>query len=239
MIPNVELTKDELHKLLACHKVMAGSEAIICESNNPYTLYKVFWNFNKKIPMNDNKVKKINLLYQKQLEYSIIPISTISFNDMIIGYEMTTDPGLQSYKLYQLKNDELLYFLKETKKILEYFTKQGIIYGDIAPRNILFNRDTGEIVFCDMDNIQIGNYAMDIIPNQLLEYSEKRGIDEDVHPFMHNIITMESYQLYLHYCSDYIINKHFHHPARKIIHSMEKPLNFDGEYLIKYKKKNK
>ena len=238
MIPNINLTKNELRELL-CHKVMAGNEASIYESNNPQTLYKIFWDYNKKIPMNENKIKKINLLYQRQLEYSIIPVSTISYKNMIIGYEMTTDPGLQSYQLYQLKKKELLYFLNRTKEILEYFTSQDIIYGDVASRNILFNKDTGEIKFCDMDNIMIDKYDMDIIPNQLLEYTTVRGMDNGVHPYMHNIMTMEAYQSYLRYYTSTNINKNFHYHARKIIHSMEEPQKFKGEYLIKYKKKNK
>lgn len=238
-IPNINLNKYELRELLLWHKVTSGSEASIYESNNPQTLYKIFWDYHKKIPMNDNKVEKINLLYQMQLEYSVVPVSTISYNDMIIGYEMTTNPGLQRYQLYQLKNDELLYFLRKTQEILEYFTNNGIIYGDVASRNILFNKETGEIMFCDMDNIMIHNYDMDVIPNQLLEYSIMCGMDDGVHPYMHNLMTMEAYQLYLRYCTNHTINKNFHYPARRVIHSMEDPRKFSGEYLIKYKKKNK
>lgn len=238
-IPNIKINNDELRRLLCLNKVNYGSEASICEGSNPHTLYKIFWNYNRKIPMNDNKIEKIKLLYQMQLEHSIIPVSTISYDDMIIGYEMTTDLGLQSYNLCQLKRDELLYFLNTTRDILEYFTNQGIIYGDVVPRNILFNKETGEIKFCDMDNIQIGNYGMDIIPHKLLEYEAIRGIDYGVHPYMHNIMTMEAYQLYLYYCTNTNINNIFEHPARKIIHSMKNPKKFDDKYLIKYKKKNK
>ena len=80
---------------------------------------------------------------------------------------------------------------------------------------------------------------MDIVPNQLLEYTTMRGMDYGVHPYMHNIMTMEAYQLYLHYCSNTDINKIFNHPAKKIIHSMKEPRKFEDKYLILHKKKNK
>ena len=33
------------------------------------------------------------------------------------------------------------------KEILEYYSSIGIIYGDVEPRNILFDRNTGDIKF--------------------------------------------------------------------------------------------
>jgi hypothetical protein len=239
MIPNINLNKEQLHYLLVNNKIFSGCEAIICESDNPYTLYKLFWNYNNQSPMPENKVKKIELLYKMQLEHSIRPVSTISYNDMIIGYEMTTDDNFQSYELFHLDRNELIYFLEKTKKILEYFTNNGIIYGDVETRNILLNRNTGEIRFCDMDNVQIRNYKMDKIPDKLANYEMLRGIDYDVHPFMHNIMTMEAYQLYLYYSSNMDIHKVFKYPSQKIIKSMKDPKEFNGKYLIKYKKKNK
>lgn len=238
-IPNIVLNEKQAHELLTRNKIITGGEATVCESDNPHTLYKLFAEHGKPKPMGNNKEKKISLLYQMQPDYSIRPISTISLNDMIIGYEMSSDYYLRSYKLYQLSNDELLYFLKETKKILEYFSSKGIIYGDIEPRNILFNRNTGEIKFCDMDNIQIGNYKMDILPGDLIEYDMMRDIDDGVHPFMHNIMTLKAHNLDLYCSSDREMRKIFKHPAKKILSSMKEPQKFNDEYLVKYLKKYK
>ena len=237
MIPNIELTHEQLNYLLVRNKITSGGEAIICESDNPHTLYKLFWNYHKQLPMLENKVKKIELLSQMQLDYSVRPLRTISFNNMIIGYEMTADYDFNSYKLYQLSEDELVHFLKETKNILEYFSSKGIIYGDVNARNILFNRNTGEIKFCDIDNIQIGNYQIDRIPYNLAYYEELRGIDYDVHSYMHNLMTLEAYQLDLYYSSNIDIFRTFKYPAYKIMDSMRNPNEFDGRYLIRYKRK--
>ena len=40
----------------------------------------------------------------------------------------------------------------------------------VNTRNILFNRDTGEVIFCDMDNIGINGIPIDTIPFNLQFY---------------------------------------------------------------------
>ena len=239
MIPNKKITMDEYHDLITWRKLTYGGEAIICESDNPYSLYKIFSNFDTPKPMGENKEKKIELLHELKPEYAIQPISTISLNDIIIGYEMTTDFGLESYKPYQLSPEELKYFLTKTKDILEYFSSLGIIYGDLEPRNILFDRQTGNIKFCDMDNISINGLPIDKMPFNLQFYEAHREIDSSVHPFMHNIMTLRSLGLDLYWANRFDIRKKFKRPAVKIIQSMSKPENFNSEYIVQYMKKLK
>lgn len=238
MIPNKILDKKEVNKLLI-NKVFSGSEAIICESDNPFTLYKVFTKGGIIQPMGKNKEKKIELLHQLQLDYSVKPIRTISYNDIVIGYEMTSDYSFDSYKLYQFTKDDLYIFLEKTKDILEYFSNKGIVYGDVEPRNILFNRETKEIQFCDMDNIQIGDLMMDVIPYNLCPYDYKYGIDDGVHSYMHNIMTLKAFNLDIYFSSRFSINRHFKRGAKKVILSMQDDEIFTKEYLIKYIKKHK
>ena len=83
MIPNKKITEDEFHDLITWRKLTYGGEAIICESDNPYSLYKIFTNLDKPKPMSESKEKKIELLHELKPEYSIQPISTISLNDVI------------------------------------------------------------------------------------------------------------------------------------------------------------
>ena len=239
MIPNKKITMDEYHDLITWRKLTYGGEAIICESDNPYSLYKIFSTFDTPKPMGENKEKKIELLHELKPEYSIQPISTISLNDIIIGYEMTTDFGLESYKPYQLSPEELKYFLTKTKDILEYFSSLGIIYGDLEPRNILFDRQTGDIKFCDMDNISINGLPIDKMPFNLQFYEAHREIDSSVHPFMHNIMTLRTTGLDLYWANRFDIRKNFKRPAVKIIQSMSKPENFNSEYIVQYMKKLK
>lgn len=106
---------------------------------------------------------------------------------------MSSDVGLSKTETYFLDPQEKLYFLNKTKETLEHFTSLEIIYGDIEPHNILFNRENGDIQFCDMDNIALNGIPMDVLPNGVLEYSASRPIDKNIHPYMHNIMTLRAY----------------------------------------------
>lgn len=238
-IPNIVLNENQVKTIMTRGRIVSGGEAVICRGNNPYTLYKIFNSVGKAIPMSNNKEKKVIRLYEREIEHSVKPVSTISLNGILIGYEMVDEYDFDSYKLYQLDKEELMHFLKETKNILEYFSSKGIIYGDMEPRNILFNRGTGEVKFCDMDNIQIDELEMDIFPYSLIEYNETRGIDDGVHPYMHNKLVLGAFDLDLYCSTNFALKKVFKRPGRKIIESMRNPLDFKGEYAIEYIKKYK
>lgn len=237
MIPNKKITKNEFLDITTYQRLKSCGEAIICESDNPYSLYKIFSFTDKPKPMGENKVQKISQLYEMQVEHSVHPISTISLDDIIIGYEMTTDFGLETYKMYQLSPEEQRYFLTQTKEILEYFSSLGIIYGDIEPRNILFNRETGEIRFCDMDNISLNGLPMDLTPSNVDAYTTYRPFDQGLHPYMHNIMTLRTLGLDSYWATKRELKQYFKRPAIKTVTSMKNPIDFNNEYIIQYIKK--
>ena len=111
MIPNKKITMSDYNRMINYQKINFGGEATICESDNPYTVYKIFNKCGKPISMSKNKKKKLEILYNLKPENSTEIISTISLYDMIIGYEMINESDFDSFKLYQLNRDELLYFL--------------------------------------------------------------------------------------------------------------------------------
>jgi len=238
-IPNIVLNDKQISEIMTRGRIVSGGEAVICRGSNPYTLYKIFDHVGKPIPMGDNKEKKIIRIYDREINHSVRPVSTISLEDVLIGYEMVDEYDFDSYKLYQLTPDELMHFLKETKKVLEYFSSKGIIYGDMEPRNILFNRGTGEVKFCDMDNVQIDECEMDKFPYSLLEYNEMRGIDNGVHPYMHNRLVLGAFDLDMYCSSNYALRKTFKRKGRIIIESMKEPVNFKDEFIIEHIKKYK
>ena len=129
------------------------------------------------------------------------------------------------------------YHLEESKRILEYYSSLGIIYGDVNPRNILFDRNTGEIQFCDMDNIQFGSLPMDVVPFNLQVYESQRKIDHTAHPFMHNIMTLRAMGLDSYWASRYDLKKVLKRPGYKTVLTMSKPQDFNGEYILPYVKK--
>ena len=238
-IPNIVLDEKQVREIMTRGKLFSGTEAVICRGNNPYTLYKIFNKLGNPIPMGDNKEKKIIRIYDREIDYSVKPVSTLSLDGVLIGYEMVDEYDFDTYKLYELMPEEVMQLLKETKKVLEYFTSKGIIYGDMEPRNILFNRGTGEVKFCDMDNVQIDNCKMDVFPYSLIEYNETRGIDDGVHPYMHNRLVLGAFDLDMYCSSKFALKKVFKKTGRKIIESMKTPKEFKEEYVLTYMKKYK
>lgn len=240
-LPNKELSDVEIYGTLLKGKIAAGAEATICESDKSYSVYKIFTENGRILKMGTNKEEKINMLYQKDLDFSTKILSTISYHGFLVGYEMSYDDDLISHSEYKLIVDkqELLYFLRKTKEILEYFKENDVLYGDVACRNILFNRSTGEIAFCDMDNVKIGYHQIDTMPMDLFDYEDRRGIDYGVHPYMHNKMMLNLFGYDVYCMSAWEVKKLFKKPAHEIIATMIMPEDFNEGYLIDHVRKLK
>jgi len=234
MIPNKEMSLEEVKRLLHYHKFSSGGEATICESNREDTLYKIFTFCGEPIRMSDNKLKKLEILYELNLDQMVRPVSTISIGDTLVGYEMTYDYDFETYKMYELSLEEKISILKKSKEVLEYFSKYGVIYGDIDLRNILINRNTLDIMFCDIDNVAVGAYPMDILPFGLEEYSLTRGIDLKSSAYMLNTMSLRFFEMDIYCTGRRVLLKKFKRPADKIVSSMKDVNSFNGEYLISH-----
>ena len=86
MIPNKEISRSDFLYAITYQSLTSGGEATICQSSNPYSLYKFFTLSDRAKPMSQNKLEKISRLYELKPQQAINPISTISVNDIIIGY---------------------------------------------------------------------------------------------------------------------------------------------------------
>lgn len=240
-IPNIELTEVQVQELITKYKVNSGGESIICEGDKSYNLFKIFVNNGSPIRMSDNKEKKILRLHELNLEHSTIPLATISMNGILIGYVMFNYEQYRTYKLYEFLADKqiLLHYLKEVRKILDYFAKYNLLYGDMHERNILFDIKTGKTIFCDMDNSQIDDLPIDKFPLSICEYRNTRGIDEGIHPYTHNKMLLRAFELDEYFITNSHIRKLFKFGAKGIINSMKDPEDFNDKYLIDYLKKLK
>lgn len=245
-IPNIKLTEEELSRVLD-NAIVSGGEGIICKTERPNTVYKLFINPDTKevIPMLENKERKIIRQWEHPLEHAVRPISTISTTESIIGYEMDYDHREKPLEAIIPPRIELINYLTEIKKALEYFETKDIIYSDLKASNILVNRQTGTIRFCDMDNIKQQELPIDLVPYDLACYECEHGsIDELAHPYFHNLLTVQqllikdvSYQDILYKLSKRAKPKGFNKSANPTFESMVRAKNFDGEYVIDHVKK--
>ena len=245
-MPDIEITEADYQILRHAGEFSSGGEAIICRGNRPDTLYKIFQSEDEHLPqiMSDNKFRKILAQFEHPLEHCTHPISTISMNKELIGYEMTYDEE-DIVLTPDLPRQELIQYLHQIRKILEYFSSKDIIYGDIKSNNILINRRTRQAKFCDMDNIQMGENPIDLIGYDLSCFIDEYGVlDETADIYMHNLLTLEqlsypekSYQSILYTLSAGKYPRHYQKHAKRIMQSMPHPTSFQKEYLIQYVKK--
>lgn len=192
-MPNLELAEEDIDFLFNDRRFDYGGESIICKGNRKNTAYKIFVYPTSDEPteMLDNKLEKIKRQYNTPLEYSVSPLRTITLFSELIGYEMTYDeddiPLLDAF----LTKEQLLESLKKTRNILDYYHSKDIIYGDIKDDNILINKKTGEIKFCDMDNIHMQDLPIDVMSQELADFFEEhQKADVIADHYMHNILTL-------------------------------------------------
>ncbi len=247
-IPTTKLTREEYENLLAHNIVDYGGESLICDSDNPNTLYKIFdySNEQQRDLAYPNKRAKIESLYDlPELLYSVRPVSILEVTDQFVGYEMTCDREEYTLADSLLSKDDKLVYLHQIKNTLAYYKTLGITYGDVRGDNILINPIRKTIRFCDMDNIKLGAYPIDVMTDVLAEYLEKRGsIDETADIFMFNLLTLEQlaypdeeYNEIMKMVCKGIVPSNFDEKAASILHSMTTPKEFTGQTILQYVKK--
>lgn len=248
-IPNIKLEWDEYQKIISCQRYSAGFESIICKTGEQNSLYKFFCDsFKKNFPyMSNNKLQKVSKLYEMQLPYSVQPLATVTAGNYLVGYKMTYDSNNISLSRANLPRRETIDVLKRTKTILEYFATRDITYGDIREDNILFNTVTGEILFCDMDNIRLGEYPIDLKLLCLADFVKKYGkVDEKTDAYIHNLLTLQLLNSHwvlppIEWVDEKLridfFSSDFERPAISILESMVDQKNFTGEYIVQYVKK--
>lgn len=244
-IPNINITPEDYQKLPQnfCQR---GGEGIICFKDGT-SLYKIFLDQKGNVlAMPENKRLKISNLYQRNLSYTVKPLSTISCQGEMIGYEMTYNPYDCSLEnLSSIDRKTLIKILRESKNALEYFASEDITYGDVTADNLLFNIKTGSITFCDIDNMRVGTYPIDAKGSPLTRYYEKTGIiDAKADAYMHNLLTIKKLSCPDQYESEIIKDlrrgiypSRFKQHAHQVFKSMTTPENFNGEYVIQYVKR--
>ena len=257
-LPNINIDPRSLNRLFMT-QLTSGGEAIITRSFQPNTLFKIFADYNVQrcsdsfgvpfrtdlIEMSDNKFEKIKRLHEIGLEHIVKPVSTLSMGGRLIGYEMTYDKDDKSITSANLSIEETSKALEDSRQVLEYFKEHDITYGDVNSGNILVNKRTGQISFCDIDNMRIGTLPIDVKGKNSSIYGILGGKEENLDAYMHNIMTLyefgpKDFGFIFSPVSEIVkkdYSKFLSEDAKETLQSMEEPKNFNGEYVIQYVKK--
>ena len=174
--------------------------------SNIYYMYGLLIKIFKtnEIDILKNKRKKIEILNSLPIECK--PILAVEKNGINIGYAMKEMKNFYTLdnKLLSTKKSSKINDLKKIKIELDQLHKYGIIYGDLAFKNILTNGDN--FCLCDLDNCKINDYNFDMTSfNQFLYLKRINEIDEKLDDYMFNILTIGyTYNIALSYVLSYL-----------------------------------
>lgn len=243
-IPIKKLSQTE-YEMLMQNIVNFGGESVICKSEDPGTLSKLFTIPENCLPR-QNKFDKLNIIYSEEnIRCTTMPVRALELGTIFAGYEVTFDAADITLEKAEMPLETRIFILTRIKRILEYYASKKITYGDVRSPNILINPHTKRVKFCDIDNIKIGDYPIDVMSEELLDFTQARGkVDQTSDAYMFNLLTLQqlSYQdakyddiLNLINCGIY--PKNFKGKAHKVLNSMLSPRTFKGETIIEYVKK--
>lgn len=191
-LPNKNLTETEFYNLFEIETGLFGGEGSIIPSEEPGEVRKVFFypfqgqkeDLENYYKITQNKLEKLKLLYQMNLENLVFPTRTLSYEDFIVGYDMTAvDCGI--------KENLTLEDLQRLKEKLKIFHQHGVIHGDIKRSNILISK-TGQLALCDLDNMQIEDYPIDR-HNYYISYfcNGDLLVDENADIYLYNLLFLQ------------------------------------------------
>ena len=250
-LPDIKLT-DEEYKALTEESFYFefGSESKIFRDD--IYIIKIFnENFGHYLATRDeiesireNKLQKIILLNKlKNFNNKFKPLGTYSYQGKFVGYngiyleEQTLD---NIYKL--LTTEQRIHYLRKIKEKLIELHQLGIIYGAVKSNNIFIDRKTDEITFCDIDNMQVQEYPIDLMNSYAKKFIKKYGtIDKKLDSYMMNLLTLEQFIPSITYYDKVLetIEEGFiptevdKNNNRNLVRQMVYPnQNYSGKYLI-------
>ena len=253
---NIEISYQELERMRKKSKT-GGSEADVLflkDTNGRPIARKIFKKdmgckdktSEEQEQMRENKCIKIIRLYDNEAFRNDVKIlKTISCNGQFVGYDMTRNP--RAYALYQLDMDARLFisFMNQVKAQLNEFHEQGIVYGDINNANILIDPRNRKTSFCDLDNMQVESYPIDLNTAELRPFMKKGILPPSVDTYMLNLTILETMTGYDYPSILFQLKrgwkpKHISKEGTMVLQKMstaQKKHQYDGDYLMPYMKK--
>lgn len=229
-----------------------GGEGFVVRNFEDNTVYKIFYDdfgqpTKKKEEIEEirlNKEKKIVSLYNlRDFDNKIKPLKTISSEGKMTGYEI---PYIKDGLFYpfHFKKEVRIDYLKMIREKLSYYHCLGIVYGDIKANNIFID-SYGIITFGDLDNMQVGDYPMDMQLDCIQDYVKKIDkVDERLDAYMHNLMTLDSMKKYVHWYSEIVRDLkggyypqfvHANNDVMNVAKEMKKiEPSYSGRYFVDY-----
>lgn len=258
ILPNIVVSKEELDFIKKnSNRYLSGAEGLIIRQADKRIVRKFFLpeiceehelNPDDQEKLRESKLNKvIKLGTMSDLKNEVQVAATLTTeNGTFIGYEMTSPDILYPLDTNPLLQSEKLEYLKILKQRLLNFHDHGVLIGDIKDSNILINRDSGIICFCDLDNAQIGLYPIDLMNYSIQRFADENGyIQEGADAYMFNVLTLNQI-VYPHIDYREVIEKlknakpdeSTHPEVKKILKKMKKNnTQYDGGYIIDYLRK--
>lgn len=245
---NLQLTRQE-YDILKSKKIAKyrGKEGFVICNRKKGIARKLFGEETSNL---DNKLRKLEKLYQlNDFENDIQIIRTISCEGKLCGYDMTTNEKLKHLG-EGVSKKELIWYLDLIPQKLKQFHELGIVYGDTTDSNILINPEKHTVSFCDLDNMQVGEYAIDLFPTVLRPFcNEALLVDRKIDAYMYNLLLLnqldsyyDGYQEILRQLENGYQPNYLEKRATPILQKMVNASSvnyYDGTYLNGYIKRRK
>lgn len=74
------------------------------------------------------------------------------------------------------------------------FHNLGIVYGDVFSTNIFIDEKQKDVIFCDVDNMKVLDYPIDMVNYIAVKFIDNYGfIDDKLDSYMLNLLTLEQF----------------------------------------------
>lgn len=164
------------------------SNVFLYDDNN---LIKIFKTNNNEIL--NNKYKKLEILSHLSTS-DVLPTALIYIDGNFKGYKSVYRKNFYSINGFEQNKKIKNEILKDVLEKMNYYHSLNIYFGDIHQNNVLFNKETKEVILCDLDNFSINNLDFDKKNNYQELYLKFSTSKEKMDLFIFNLLTISYMQ---------------------------------------------
>lgn len=164
------------------------SNVFLCDDDN---LIKIFKTNNSEVL--NNKYKKLEILSHLSTN-DVLPNALIYIDGIFKGYKSVYRKNFYPINGFEQNRKIKFKILKDILEKMNYYHSLNIYLGDIHQNNVLFNKETKEVILCDLDNFSINNLDFDKTNNYQNLYLQSSTSKEYMDLFIFNLLTISYIQ---------------------------------------------